>query len=313
MQRVLEMMRDAMVETWTVVGPWATDLAARVPAWAWASLATLVLVAAALRMLRPTRVEAGAAPEVLLTRAQATADGPTSDRFRVEAAFSNLHYETVQLLRVAVVGASGPPAVAEVPTIVAARRAVELQTDVVLRPGGRGRLDLFLFVPSSPAKAWRLRVPLSWDPFTRRYTAVLLGQRAKAVRRLPEPEPPLPRRRRPVPADDVEADPRRRARVVDDAPGAPGREAALATSGSPQADEAVVPEVPAGRDARQRRPASAAPPEPVDAPTEPARTATDARSDAPSDAPSDATTDAPPEEPAVRPPRTPRLRFPDRF
>jgi hypothetical protein len=289
MQRVLEMMRDAMVETWTVVGPWASDLVVRVPAWAWASLATLVLLAAALRMLRPTRVEAGAPPEVLLTRAQATADGPASDRFRVEAAFSNLHYETVQLLRIAVVGASGPPAVAEVPAIVAARRAVELRTEVVLRPGGRGRLDLYLFVPSSPAKAWRLRVPLNWDPFTRRYTAVLLGQRAKPVRRLPEPEPPLPRRRRPVP--------------VGDAPGAHGVRAGSAAVARTEASEAVPAAPPAA-------PPDAAPPErPAAPPAEPPREPPRERPAAPPEEPPD----APAEEPTPGPPRAPRLRFPDRF
>jgi hypothetical protein len=278
MQRVLEMMRDAMVETWTVVGPWAIDLAARVPAWAWASLATLALGAAALRMLRPTRVEAGAAPEVLLTRGQATADGPASDRFHVEVAFSNLHYETVQLLRIAVVGSAGPPAVAEVPAIVPARRAVDLRTDVVLRPGGRGRLDLYLLVPSSPAMAWRIRVPLTWDPFTRRYTAVLLGQRARAVRRLPEPEAPLPPRRRSAPADTGRA------------PATPRRRRA------PRADDARDAGPPG---ASAARPATDRPPAP--APSEP--------SEAPPSGPSDAAL----EEPAVEPPRTPRLRFPERF
>jgi hypothetical protein len=264
MQRVFEMMRDAMVETWAVVGPRLTDLAVRVPAWAWASLATLVLVAAALRMLRPTRVEAGAAPEVLLTRAALVADGPASDRFRVRVAFSNLHYETVQLLRIAVVGAGGRPAVAEVPAIVAARRAVELETEVVLKPGGKGRLDLYLFVPSSPAKAWRVRVPLSWDPFTRRYGAVLLGQRTRAVRRLPEPEAPLPRRHRTPPPEEPRPAVRRdRGDATDAAPAVPRSE--------PEPDRA--PE----RATRDRPPPAPAP------------------------------------EPAEEPPRTPRLRFPERF
>jgi hypothetical protein len=277
-------------------------------------------------MLRPTRVEAGAAPEVLLTRAELVADGPSSNRFEVKAAFSNLHYETVQLLRIAVVGAGGPPAVAEVPAIVAARRAVELETRVVLRPGGRGRLDLYLFVPASPAKAWRLRVPLNWDPFARRYTAVLLGQRARPVRRLPEPEPPLPVRRRSTPARGVGPTPaRRRARVVEEAPGAaPSRAATdLAGSESPDAPDRAgasaprvehparaVPDGRVGRDGDSERhvPVGRA------ANGVPAATSSANGSTAePPSTPADEPVDEPVEEPAAEPPRTPRLRFPDRF
>lgn len=185
MQRVLEMMLGALLETWRAVAPWLSDAVSTVPTWAWASLVTLGLVGIAVRMLRPTRVDAGAVPDLLFTRVELLADRPGSDRYAVDVGFSNLHHEPVQLLRIAVDGRSGRSVVRDVPAIVPARRAVDLESAVTLTPGGRGRLDLYAVVPSSPAKAWRIRVPLEWEPFLQRYSAVLLDQTVRAVRRLP--------------------------------------------------------------------------------------------------------------------------------
>jgi len=76
-------------------------------------------------------------------------------------------------------------------------RAVELEADLDIGGGGKGVLELYLYVPSSTARAWRLRVPLTWEPWSRRYTAVPLEQRLTPVRRLPEP----PERGRGVPPE----------------------------------------------------------------------------------------------------------------
>jgi len=195
MQRVFEMMLDALVSTWEAAAPWLTQLAREVPSWAWASLATLLALWIALRLLRPTKVANGAAPEVLLTRAELESVGSSGNGFAFElvAAFSNLHHEPVQLLRIAAAGGDRRAVVVDAPVIVAPRRAVEIEAELAIGGGGNGRLDLYLYVPASPSRAWRLRAPLSWDAFQHRFVAELLDQRVRPVRRLPAlPAPPPP-------------------------------------------------------------------------------------------------------------------------
>jgi hypothetical protein len=184
MQRVLEMMREALVRTWEVTAPVLAD----VPAWAWLTVAGLVVLLVAIRTTRPSR-PAKRAPELLLTRAEMAPCEEANGHYRLVAAFSNLHHEPVQLLRIAASGADKKEAVVASSALVLSRRTVEIETDLDVGGGGRGRLDLYLYVPSSSARAWRLRVPLTWEPWSRHYTARTLDQRVTPARRLPEPPP----------------------------------------------------------------------------------------------------------------------------
>ena len=184
MQRVLEMMREALLRTWEVTAPVLAD----VPAWAWLSVAGLVVLLVAIRTTRPSR-PAKRSPELLLTRAEMAPCEEANGHYRLIAAFSNLHHEPVQLLRIAATGADKEEAVVASSALVLSRRTVEIETDLDIGGGGRGRLDLYLYVPSSSARAWRLRVPLTWEPWSRHYTARTLDQRVTPARRLPEPPP----------------------------------------------------------------------------------------------------------------------------
>lgn len=192
MQRVLEMMRDALAMTWEAASPYL----ASVPAWAWAAIVSGALALTALRVLRPPRTSS-TEPKLMLSRAELTPLGEAGGGYRLVAAFSNLHHEPIQLLRIAAAGADRQQAVVESTALVTARRAVELEADLDIGGGGRGRLDLYVYVPSSSARAWRLRVPLIWEPWSRRYKATPLQQRLTPVSRLPEPPP----RGRSAPAD----------------------------------------------------------------------------------------------------------------
>lgn len=185
MRRVLEMMRDALALTWERAGPWLASL----PTWVWVAVASGLLGLLALRLLRPPR--ASDQPNLLLSRAEAS-PLKGGQGYRVVAAFSNLHHEPVQLLRIAAAGADRRLAVVESTALVTARRAVELEADLDIGGGGKGRLELYLYVPTSTARAWRLRVPLVWEPWSRRYKAATLKQRLVPVRRLPEPPEPGP-------------------------------------------------------------------------------------------------------------------------
>src|SRR6056297_1677547 len=184
MQRVLEMMREALLRTWEVTAPVLAD----VPAWAWLSVAGLVVLLVAIRTTRPSR-PARRVPELLLTRAEMAPCEEANGQYRLIAAFSNLHYEPVQLLRIGATGADKKAAVVASSALVLSRRTVEIETDLDIGGGGRGLLDLYLYVPSSSARAWRLRVPLTWEPWSRHYTARTLDQRVTPARRLPEPPP----------------------------------------------------------------------------------------------------------------------------
>ena len=190
MQTVLEMMAAAIAETWAAVTPLVTA----VPAWVWATVATVILLLAALAVLRPARSGNGETlprPELMLSRAEMAPDPDVNGMYGLVAAFSNLHHGPVQLLRIAAVGGDGKMAVVETTALVMARRAVELEADLEIAGGGKGRLELYLYVPSSPARAWRLRVPMVWEPWSRRYKAETLDQRLDPVNQLPEgPVPP---------------------------------------------------------------------------------------------------------------------------
>lgn len=195
MQTLLEMIAAALAETWAAVVP----LLVAVPAWAWATVATVILLLAALAVLRPQRggqAETLPRPELLLSRAELAPGSESNGAFTLAAAFSNLHHGPVQLLRIAAVGGDGKMAVVETTALVMARRAVELEADLGLTGGGKGRLELYVYVPSSPARAWRLQVPMAWEPWSRRFKAQTLEQRLDPVSQLPEP--PVPPRGTPA-------------------------------------------------------------------------------------------------------------------
>lgn len=197
MERVLEMMRDALVSTWEAARPWLMETSAGLPVYAWLGIVALLLLWLLALPRRPNRSANGDKPELLLTRAELEPHDDANGAYRLVAGFSNLHYEPVQLLRIAASGADRQRAVAESTALVAARRAVEIEADLDIGGGGTGHLELYLYVPSSTARAWRLRVPLTWEPWSRRYTAVPLEQRLTPVRHLPE----MPERGRGVPPE----------------------------------------------------------------------------------------------------------------
>lgn len=179
------MMAAALADTWAAVMP----LLVAVPLWVWAAVATVVLMLAVLAVLRPNGggSQGLARPEMLLSRAEMAPSPEDDGSYQLVAAFSNLHHGPVQLLRIAAVGGDGEMAVVETTALVMARRAVELEADLEIEGGGKGRLELYLYVPSSPARAWRLRVPMAWEPWSRRYKATPLNQRLDPVSQLPEP------------------------------------------------------------------------------------------------------------------------------
>lgn len=178
------MMAASIAETWAAVAPYLSG----VPAWVWAAAGTVVLLLAAIAIVRPSGDGRSAErPEMMLSRAEMAPDPDAEGVYQLVAAFSNLHHGPVQLLRIAAVGGNGEMAVVETTALVMARRAVELEADLPLTGGGNGRLELYLYVPSSPARAWRLRVPMVWEPWSRRFKATPLDQRLDPVSQLPEP------------------------------------------------------------------------------------------------------------------------------
>jgi len=197
MERVLEMMRDALVGTWEAARPWLMETSGGMPTYAWLAIVVLLVLWLLAVPRRPDRSGNGGKPELMLTRAELQPHDGANGAYRLIAGFSNLHYEPVQLLRIAAAGADRQRAVAESTALIGARRAVELEADLDIGGGGKGVLELYLYVPSSTARAWCLRVPLTWEPWSRRYTAVPLQQRLTPVRQLPEP----PERGRGVPPE----------------------------------------------------------------------------------------------------------------
>lgn len=197
MVRLFEMMGDALRQTWQAVIPWLAGL----PVWVWAAVVVLLLLVLVLRLLLLRRGGGRAAkPELLLSRAELTASGVNDGRFQLLAAFSNMHHEPVQLLCIAARGGNGELSMVEATALVTPRRAVELEADLAVAGIEKASLELYLYVPSSNARAWRLRVPLSWDPWGQRFRAATLEQTLSPVSKLPEPRS-APRAAPPEPSE----------------------------------------------------------------------------------------------------------------
>lgn len=188
------MMADALRATGEAIGAFLVDL----PLWAWAVVLGVLLLAMVAVALRMVAARQRGKPEMVLSRAELTPDGHVEGYYQLVAAFSNMHHDPVQLLRLSVQGANGERQVVETTALVGPRRAVELEASVPVAPGGTGRLDLYLYVPSAPSRAWRLTVPLDWEPGSKRFKAAPLKQKLHLVRKLPE---------QPAPAPDGEVDP----------------------------------------------------------------------------------------------------------
>lgn len=200
MARLFDMMGDALRQTWQAVIPWLAGL----PVWVWAAVVVLLLLVLGLRLFLLRRGGGRAAkPELLLSRAELTASGANDGRFQLLAAFSNMHHEPVQLLCIAARGGNDELSVVEATALVTPRRAVELEADLALAGPEGAALELYLYVPSSNARAWRLRVPLSWDPGGQRFKATTLAQTLSPVSKLPEPRS-APRE---APSEPAEAPP----------------------------------------------------------------------------------------------------------
>ncbi len=195
MQRVFEMMGNAIAATWAALVP----VLAEVPLWAWIALALLVVAWVAVRHFRPGP-GGERRPELFLARAELAREERDAP-FTALIGFSNLHPEPVQLLALAAAGGDGQRAVVEATALIAPQKAVELEADLDIGGSGEGWLELYLYVPSSRARAWRLRVPLAWEAWTQSYKAVPLKQTLVPVRKLPEP-PARAEDRNPTPPPD---------------------------------------------------------------------------------------------------------------
>lgn len=182
MQRLLDMIWQALQAT----GQAIADLLIALPLWSWGLILGSLLLLLLVSLWRGSGSKARARPEVMLSRAELAPDDVHDGYYRLVAAFSNMHYEPVQLLRIAVAGGDGRFQVVETTALVGPRRAVELEAVVPVSPGGSGRLDVYLYVPAAPTRAWRVRVPLVWEPWTKQFKASPLEQTLRPVRRMPD-------------------------------------------------------------------------------------------------------------------------------
>lgn len=185
-QRVLDMMWEAVRAT----GEAFADVLLTLPPWSWGLILGSLLLLLLASLLRGAVGRRRGRPEVMLSRAELAPDENHEGYFRLVAAFSNLHHEPVQLLRIVVTGGDRQPRVVETTALVGPRRAVELEAVVPIAPGGSGRLDLYMYAPSAPARAWRVRVPLGWEPWSNRFKASPLAQTLVPVKRMPDNRAP---------------------------------------------------------------------------------------------------------------------------
>lgn len=175
---------QAIQETGRGLGPVVAD----VPPWVWATVVSLALVLAAVRVLGPLTSPSAGAPTLLLTRATLEPVEGDPHLFRLDAGFSNVHTDPVQLIRI--VGQTGDArrAVSETTVLVLPRREIDLEAELLLEGRGTGWLDLYLLVPKvhHARRAWRLRTPIVYHPESDTYSATILQQRLTVVEKMPD-------------------------------------------------------------------------------------------------------------------------------
>lgn len=213
MQRVGELMLEALREFYRVVVEWLGGLPVEFDVRQWSTLTWLIVACVALVLLlvarRPRRAPGrvrGNWPELMISHgeivlegappAAAPADGgrrkaalltaPEGAAYQLRMTVSNLNTYPMQLLEFAVrVSGRRQPAVADANAVVPPQGAVDVVADLMDLPGEGGTFELYLHGTRSRPRTVKLVVPLEWEPWNQRYRLRATGQRVERAGTLP--------------------------------------------------------------------------------------------------------------------------------
>ncbi len=197
MRRLFTMMWEAIRSTGGQLRSWWHALSPDPSTWApftWVLLAVLAVIVIVL-LSRPRRRSAARRPELLISHGElrvlgaAAATAATSLRapdrapFALSMTVSNLSPVPVQLLELAVrTNGSAAPTTAEVPAVLPPHGAVDVSADLREAGGDEGTLELYVYAPDMPPKAFRVRARLLWEPWNARFRVLPLDQKVEAAR-----------------------------------------------------------------------------------------------------------------------------------
>lgn len=211
MQRVVELMWEAVQEFYRVVVDWLTGLPIELDVRAWPLEVWLIIAGALLTLLllvrRPRRrARRRNWPELMISHGEvvladaapvaAPADGgrrraallsaPEGAAFQLRMTVSNLNAYPMQLLELALrVSGRRQPVVAEASAVVPPHGAVDVVADLADLPGDSGSFEVYLHGTRSRPRSVKLVVPLEWEPWNQRYRLLATGQRVERAGALP--------------------------------------------------------------------------------------------------------------------------------
>lgn len=211
MQRVVELMWEAVQEFYRVAVDWVTGLPLDLDVRAWPLQYWLIGAAVLLTLLllvrRPRRrARPKNWPELMISHGEvalaesgpvaAPADGgrrraallsaPEGAAFQLRMTVSNLNPYPMQLLELALrVSGRKQPVVADASAVVPPHGAVDVVADLTDLPGDTGSFELYLHGTRSRPRSVKLVVPLEWEPWNRRYRLLATGQRVERAGALP--------------------------------------------------------------------------------------------------------------------------------
>lgn len=211
MQRVGELMWQAVQEFYRVLVDWVAGLPIVLDVRAWPLQVWLIVAGVLLTLLllmrRPRRASGRRNwPELMISHGEivlldpaplaAQADGgrrraallsaPEGAAFQLRMAVSNLNSYPMQLLELVLrVSGRRQPVVADASAVVPPHGAVDVIADLADLPGDSGTFELYLHGTRSRPRTVKLIVPVEWEPWNQRYRLRATGQRVERAGALP--------------------------------------------------------------------------------------------------------------------------------
>jgi hypothetical protein len=189
MAQVLTLMAQAINDTLLAAWSWLIGFNWNPATWSnttWAVLFSLLLLSALLWLRAGWRHQARrlapyTRPELLVTQGEIL---PGEGRDLLKLTISNLSPYPVQVLELALQGATNPLGWLELTPLLDVGASVRLEEAIAPLRGQQGELWVYVYTPATPKRLFRLMAAYTWEPWRERHKISPLGQRIEPVKEL---------------------------------------------------------------------------------------------------------------------------------
>jgi hypothetical protein len=189
MAQVLTHMAEAIIDTLLAAWTWLIGFNWNPATWintTWAVLFGLALVVVlfwlpAVWRRQARRLAPYTRPELLVTQGEIL---PGEGHDLLKLAINNLSPYPVQVLELALPGATNPLGWLELTPLLDVGASVRLEEAIAPLQGQQGELWVYIYTPATPKKLFRLSATYSWEPWRERHKISPLGQRIEPAKEL---------------------------------------------------------------------------------------------------------------------------------